>query len=188
MLFTGECIVSDKLTTPILNATGNATIGGNLTVNGKVTSNGSNTITHYCPIEAGEEISYYKIGKPVFMSGHVYKRVIDTQDENINPIWQSSTINDSTDCICSVIVDGSWKDFVGIITDVDSENGCIKFATHGDYLFYVDDANLYQIGDVLLYDGRILDEDYAMTLKIQQSIVGKVSGKINEHYLALFKA
>ena len=122
------------------------------------------------------------------MSGHVYKHVIDTQDENINPKWQSSTINDSTDCICSVIVDGSWKDFVGIITDVDSENGCIKFATHGDYLFYVDDANLYQIGDVLLYDGRILDEDYAMTLKIQQSIVGKVSGKINEHYLALFKA
>ena len=175
-------------TTSAINLNKPTTISSNLTVNGKVTSNGSNTITHYCPIEAGEEISYYKIGKPVFMSGHVYKRVIDTQDENINPIWQSSTINDSTDCICSVIVDGSWKDFVGIITDVDSENGCIKFATHGDYLFYVDDANLYQIGDVLLYDGRILDEDYAMTLKIQQSIVGKVSGKINEHYLALFKA
>lgn len=70
---------------------------------------------------------------------------------------------------------------------MDEENGNITFATHGDYLFYVDDANIYAVGDVLLYDGRILDEDYAMTLRIQQSIVGKVSAKINEHTLALFK-
>ena len=54
------------------------------------------------------------------------------------------------------------------------------------YLFYCDDANLYQIGDVILYNGKILDEDYAMTLRIQQSIVGKVTGKINEHTLAIF--
>ena len=140
------------------------------------------TITHYCPIEAGEEISDYKIGKPVYLSGHVYK--YDTEAKR----FISSAITDSTDCICSVIVDGTWKEFVGVITSVDEENGCITFATHGDYLFYVDDANLYQIGDVILYDGRILDEDYALTLKIQQSIVGKVSGKINEHYLAVFKA
>ena len=75
-----------------------------------------------------------------------------------------------------------------MITYIDKENKCIKFATHGDYMFYVDDANLYAIGDVILYDGRILDEDYALTLKIQQSIVGKVSAKINEHTLALFKS
>lgn len=140
------------------------------------------TITHYCPIEAGEEITDYKIGKPVYLSGHVYKYNKETKR------FISSTATDSTDCICSVIMDGTWKEFVGIITRIDKENGCITFATHGDYLFYVDDANLYQIGDVILYDGRILDEDYALTLKIQQSIVGKVSGKINEHYLAVFKA
>ena len=137
------------------------------------------TITHYCPIEAGEEISDYKIGKPVFMSGHVYKYE--------NERWVSSTTNDSTDCICSVINDGTWKEFVGIIVNIDEKNGCIKFASHGDFLFYVDDSNIYQIGDVILYDGKILDENYAMTLKIQQSIVGKVSGKINEHYIAIFK-
>ncbi|WP_334089860.1 hypothetical protein, partial [Helicobacter typhlonius] len=86
-----------------------------------------------------------------------------------------------------VVSCGSWKGYVGIITEIDEKNGCIKFASHGDFLFYVDDSNIYQIGDVILYDGKILDENYAMTLKIQQSIVGKVSGKINEHYIAVFK-
>ncbi|KAK8844374.1 hypothetical protein M9Y10_024231 [Tritrichomonas musculus] len=140
----------------------------------------STTITHYCPIEAGEEITDFKVGKPVFLSGHVYKRV--------NGKWVSSTATDSTDCICSVIVDGSYKEFVGVITSVDESNGCITFATHGDMLFTVDDANLYQIGDVILFNGKILDEDYAMTLRIQQSIVGKVTGKINETTLAVFRS
>ena len=165
-----------------------STITGDLTVSGKISSNGSNTVTHYCPIEAGEEISDFKVGKPVFLSGHVYKRIETKRDDNGQPIykWISSTANDSTDCICSVIIDGSWKEFVGVISDVDEENGCITFVSHGDVLFYVDDANLYQIGDVVLYDGRILDEEYAMTLKIQRSIVGTVISKINEHTLAVF--
>ena len=113
------------------------------------------------------------------MSGHVYKYV--------NNKFVSSTANDSTDCICSVIINGTWKEFVGVITEIDEKNNCITFASHGDFLFYVDDSNIYQIGDVILYDGKILDENYAMTLKIQQSIVGKVSGKINEHYISIFK-
>ena len=170
----------------------NTTIDSNLYVNGKITSNGSNTITHYAPIEAGEEISDYKIGKPVFLSGHVYRRdphsLAESSETGQKNMFVSSTAEDTTDCICSVIIDGSWKEFVGVIVEVDSENGCVKFASHGDVLFACDDANLYQIGDVILYDGRILDEDYAMTLKIQQSIVGKVSAKINEHILAIFKS
>ena len=138
------------------------------------------TITHYCPIEAGQNISDFVAGKPVFMSGHVYKYV--------NGSFISSTANDSTDCICSVVINGSYKEFVGVITEVDAENGCIKFASHGDMLFTVDDANLYQIGDVILYNGKILDAEYAMTLRIQQSIVGKVTAKINETTLAIFKS
>ena len=142
-------------------------------------SKANTTITHYCPIEAGEYIINYSIGKPVFLSGHVYK-YIDNK-------FVSSTSNDTTDCICSVVINGSWKEFVGIITSIDEQNKCITFASHGDFLFYVDDSNIYQIGDVVLYDGRIVDEDYAMTLKIQQSIVGKITAKINEHYVSLFK-
>ena len=136
------------------------------------------TITHYSPIEAGEDISSFKVGAPVFASGHVYKQV--------NDMWESSTINDRTDCICSVVINGTYKEFVGVITDVDISRKCVTFASHGDVLFYCDDANIYQIGDVILYNGKILDPEYAMTLRIQQSIVGKVTAKINEHTLALF--
>ncbi|WP_290088320.1 hypothetical protein, partial [Muribaculum intestinale] len=94
----------------------------------------------------------------------------------------------STDCICSVVINGSYKEFVGVITEVDAENGCIKFATHGDFLFTVDDSNLYQIGDVILYNGKILDEDFGLSCKIQRSIVGVVTAKINETTLSLFKS
>ena len=98
----------------------NTLLDSNLKVNGKISSNGSNTVTHYCPIEADEEISDYKLGKPVFMSGHVYKRIEDGNDSNNNVQykWISSTANDSTDCICSVIIDCSWKEFIGVISDV----------------------------------------------------------------------
>ena len=115
----------------------------------------------------------------MFLSGHVYKQVDNT--------WISSTINDSTDCISSVKSNGTWKEYIGIITSIDNKNNCITFATHGDMLFKVDDANIYQIGDVVLYDGRIVDEDYAMTLRIQQSIAGKITSIINEHVVSLFK-
>ena len=54
-------------------------------------------------------------------------------------------------------------------------------------LFKVDDTNIYQIGDVVLYDGRIVDGDYAMTLRIQQSIAGKITSIINSHVVSLFK-
>lgn len=148
--------------------------------NDVTTRNGSNTITHYAPIEAGQEISSFKVGKPVFASGHVYKRV--------NGKWLSSTVTDRSDCICSVVIDGTYKEFVGVITEVHELNGCVTFASHGDFLFNVDNANLYQIGDVILYNGKILDEDYAMTLRIQQSIVGKVTAKINETTLAIFRS
>ena len=137
------------------------------------------TITHYCPIEAGEDINRYDIGKPVFLSGHVYKY--------FNDKFVSSTATDTTDCICSVVINGTWKEYVGIVTSIDIKNKCITFASNGDYLFYVDDSNIYQIGDVVLYDGRIVDEDYAITLKISQSIVGKITAKLNEHFVALFK-
>ncbi|KAK8839517.1 hypothetical protein M9Y10_031876, partial [Tritrichomonas musculus] len=80
-----------NLTAPFLVNTFNSTSGttlteiyGNLTVTGKVTSANSTTITHLAPIEAGEEISDFKVGKPVFMSGHVYKRErVSPRDEAV---------------------------------------------------------------------------------------------------------
>ena len=114
------------------------------------------TITHYCPIEAGKRIDDYEVGKPVFLSGHVYKQVnCQTTDSCGNKVsWISSTSNDSTDCISSVKINGSWKEYVGIITSINNKNNTITFGSHGDMLFKVDDASIYQIGDVVLYYGR----------------------------------
>lgn len=146
----------------------------------KTVKQSNTTITHYTPIEAGERIDDYEVGKPVFLSGHVYKYV----DGN----WISSTVNDSTDCISSVKINGTWKEYIGIITSIDTKNNNITFATHGDMLFKVDSANIYQIGDVVLYDGRIVDEDYGMTLKVQRSIAGVITGIIDKNIVALFKS
>lgn len=146
------------------------------------------TITHYAPIEAGENIDDFMIGRPVFISGHVYKLVDGNGASSNHSVhkWVSSTANDTTDCICSVVHKGTWKEFIGVITSIDVDNKCITFSSHGDILMKCDDSNIYAIGDVILYDGRIVDEDYAMTLKIHRSIVGTVTAKINETTLAVF--
>lgn len=85
----------------------------------------NNTFTYYAQIE--ESIEEYQIDDPVFMSGNVYKQ---QGNECVVP-----SLNDTTDCICSVKSTGLWKGFVDIITEIDAENNCITFATHGDYLF-----------------------------------------------------
>lgn len=160
-----------------VNLNRNTTITGNLTVSGTITGKTNTTITHYTPVE--EPIEEYQIGKPVFMSGNAYKY---SNDE-----WITSCEADTTNCICSVKSNGTWKEFVGVITEIDAENNCITFATHGDYLFYTENSSQYQIGNVALYDGTILGEDDSLTIKIQQSIIGKVSAIIDEHHLAIFK-
>ena len=137
----------------------------------------STTITHYCPIEGN--IEDFKLGFPVFMSGNVYKR-------NGNE-WIPSTNDDTEDCICSVVNTGDHKTFVGVITKIDEKNNSLWFASHGDFLFSVDDSTDYEIGDVILYNGMILDEDITLTLKHQRSIVGVVSAIIDKHTVSIFR-
>ena len=66
------------------------------------------------------------------------------------------------------------------------KNKSITFASHGDFMFNVDDSSSYEVGDVVLYDGRILDENVTLTLKLQKSIVGTISGIIDENTVAIF--
>ena len=113
------------------------------------------------------------------MSGKVYKRV--------DGLWIESTTSDRTDCICSVISTGNYKSFVGVVTSIDEKNNSLTFGTHGDFMFNVDDASLYEVGDVVLYDGRILDDNVTPTLKLQRSIVGTISAIIDEHTVAIFR-
>ena len=54
-------------------------------------------------------------------------------------------------------------------------------------LFYVNNTSNYNIGDVLTYDGSIIADDTNINIIILTSIVGKVTGIIDEHTVALFK-
>ncbi len=151
------------------------------------------TITHNAPIV--ESLNNYEIGSPVFMSGHVYRYGEGTYVEETT----------STDCISSVKSTGTYKEFLGIVVnkhksgdkvtigdvvkyDVEINQETIDFATHGDYYFRVDDSSKYKIGDTVLYDGSIIDDDVPITNKIIKSTIGSITGIINEHYVSVFKS
>ena len=143
------------------------------------------TITHYCPIEETiNNINDFTIGGPIYMSGKVYKHTNDG--------WQTSTSNDTTDCICSVKASGKWNEYVGICVSIDEHNKCITFATHGDYLVKVNDTSCYSIGDEIFIDDdnvlKILSGNTAITSKIQRTTIGLITSKIDEKFLSVFKS
>ncbi|KAK8836386.1 hypothetical protein M9Y10_039729 [Tritrichomonas musculus] len=164
----------------------NTIINSNLNVEGTITSNCSNTITHYAPIESSlNDINDFIIGAPVYITGNVFKR-------NDNK-WVSSTVDDSTDCICSVKTIGSWKEYIGICVQIDQKNNCISFASHGDYLVKVDDSSCYSVGDEVFIDNtdnklKILSGETAITSKIKRMTVGVITSIINDRTLAVFKS
>ena len=51
----------------------------------------------------------------------------------------------------------------------------------------MNDSSEYSVGDIVLFDGNKLDDELIMTAKITSSIVGKVTGIIDEHLLCVFK-
>ena len=63
----------------------------------------------------------------------------------------------------------------------------VEFATHGDFYFAVDDSSKYKIGDTILYDGRILNDDMMINNKMIRMTVGVISAKINATTLAVFR-
>ena len=163
---------------------------------GGTTTNLNTTVTHNAPIN--EDLCSFQLGAPVFTTGSIYHY------DPMTHTYVSGTGGGFTDCIPSVKTTGSYRQYLGICVGI-HEAGCklyvgdtvkseveiqqptITFASHGDYLFRVNDSSQYQVGDIVLFDGNKLDDDLIITSKIQQSIVGKVSGIVDEHLLAIFK-
>ena len=75
--------------------------------------NSSTTITHQTKIEGN--IKDFSIGCPVFQTGKVFKN-------NRDYTFSDTTVNDSMDCIPSVKILGTWREFIGICTEVDIEH------------------------------------------------------------------
>ncbi len=153
---------------------------GDLEVSGTINGQ-SQTITHRAPIT--ESIENYQLGYPVFAHD---------VNGNVSPI----------NCIPSVKSTGTYREYLGIIVGINEAQtitrdmevetvetipASIEFATHGDYLFHVNNSSNYHIGDILTYDGNIIADDTFINSKIMTSIVGKVMSIVDEHTLAMFK-
>jgi len=143
-----------------------------------------------------DEFEALEIGQPVFMDGHAYKVVNDE--------FVRSTKNDSTDCVPGVVSNGDYKTFVGVCVKkysigakvlmgdgvqryVEFKQNCIEFATHGDYVFKVNDTSNMNIGDTLLFDGSVLNDETPINNKINSSIVGVITEIYDSNYLSVFK-
>ena len=168
--------------------------GGEVYINGATGYEDLNTtITHNAPVN--ESIENFQIGAPVFTTGLVY---------HLSEGKYVSGSLTSIDCITSVKTSGSYRQYLGIccaihktgdiITigdtlkqEVEIKQDTVDFATHGDFYFRVNDSSEYSVGDIVLFDGNKLDDDLIMTAKITSSIVGKVTGIIDEHLLCVFK-
>ena len=132
--------------------------------------------------------SNIKVGYPVFFTGEVASR-------DFTPI-----IISSTDCVPLVKSTGDETTFAGICTEVDVSHdnsttkyyNCkkcafIRFATHGDFLMAVDDNSKYKVGDLIAYDGNIVDTNEPLPYKTQMSIVGSVTALVNNNTVAVFR-
>ena len=168
--------------------------GGEVYINGATGYEDLNTtITHNAPVN--ESIENFQIGAPVFTTGLVY---------HLSEGKYVSGSLTSIDCITSVKTSGSYRQYLGIccaihktgdiITigdtlkqEVEIKQDTVDFATHGDFYFRVNDSSEYSVGDIVLFDGNKLDDELIMTAKITSSIVGKVTGIIDEHLLCVFK-
>ena len=129
-----------------------------------------------------------RVGYPVFFTGEIIGK-------NYTPITISST-----DCVPIVKADGDWNTFAGICTEVDApyygktkqkykgkEHVYIRFATHGDFQMAVDDNSKYKIGDLVKYDGEIVNPEDPIDYKTMMSIVGSVTALVENNSIAVFR-
>lgn len=168
------------------------------------------TSVHIAPIN--EPITSFQIGMPVFTTGaiHMFLTSPSTEEEGKTvgvfvPVDNSGleehvpgTRNPAVECITSLKTSGSWKQFLGICVEripkgtilggIEIQQDAVVFATHGDFYFRVNNTDIYEIGDIITFDGNKLSDDLRITTKVIQSIVGKVTGRLDDHILTVFKS
>ena len=192
-----------------------------------ITHNGTiinNTIFHNAPIT--NNISEYNLGDPVFLSDdnkiyyldkvdnsqdiYTYKEITNNfLDKSIDQIHKVQNIipsNNPYNKFIGVVIKINHKENIyktsinGIVIETKLNIDTIDFATHGDFIFKVNDNTIehqttsgnmkvYEIGDEILYDGRIIDYDQPISRKLENSIVGKITyiPSDNINYLSVFK-
>jgi hypothetical protein len=164
----------------------------------------NNTITHNAPITDNDVIV---VGKPVFINRDSSFEGVYVLNELGEYSKVSSTTEHRTSCISMVSSSGSHREFLGICVrkhekgdEVVIETGSLRtpikvtshdtcdFATHGDYMFDPPNGTCgYNVGDLVLFDGTVVDDETPITARILKSTVGKVTAILNGTTLAVFK-
>ena len=157
------------------------------------------------PVFISDENKCYYMKEIDYYNHFCYEEIIDNLQNN------------SIDCVPKVQTTDNGK-FIGIITGIYDTNepyiektinasanlyiNCptVQVSTHGDYIFKVDNNTLehqttsgsmkrYEIGDELLYDGRIIDPEQPLLRKYESMIIGKITciPTNNTNYVFVFR-
>ena len=174
------------------------------------------TITHNALIYGN--IENYHIGEPVFLLENqvYYLQSINNNLYKYTEINKDNYLKNSINQVPKLTNKNNGK-FIGIITAIypantplkinefnsyiKIDNDTIDFTTHGDYIFKVNNNTIehqstsggnkvYEIGDEILYDGRIIDPDQSLTRKLENMIIGKITyiPEDNTDYVSVFKS
>lgn len=168
------------------------------------------TIIHNMPVIG--DINNYKIGLPVFISNNGL--VTKLQKNEIGEytyikITKDNFMNNTTNLVPYIQLEDN-NNFIGIISAVYKANNLVQnniiinqptidISTHGDYLFKTDRTiehyttsrfkRLYKIGDEILYNGDIIDNNEQINNNILKNSVGIITGFIDDvyDYVSVFK-
>jgi len=174
------------------------------------------TITHNALIYGN--IENYHIGEPVFLLENqvYYLQLINNNLYKYTEINKDNYLKNSINQVPKLTNKNNGK-FIGIITAIypantllkisdynnyiKIDNDTIDFTTHGDYIFKVNNNTIehqttsggnkiYEIGDEILYDGRIIDPEQPLTRKLENMIIGKITyiPEDNTDYVSVFKS
>jgi len=149
----------------------------------------SDQITPGIPVYFTGETAFFDNKTKTFVNNDEKKMESDDPTKTINcvPIVTSERVGVYAGIVTTSFKPGICDSHSGsLVTAHVINEPTIDFATHGDFLVTRSYFKEGKVGDTLLCDGSVLDDDVVITNKIRKSIVGEISAVYKQWY-AVFK-
>lgn len=150
-----------------------------------------------------DDISSYQIGMPLYMTvdGFVYdsikKEFVPVNDVVHSNSFQSLSAPDDLQLSNMLVyptlsTSGTWKEYVGICTVIDTDLNIIRYSNSGTYIVSnIPDTSNLGIGETLFIDPdgkiKILADNATVTTKMRRMILGTITAIINDHIVQVHK-
>lgn len=142
-----------------------------------------------------DSFAKFKIGVPVYFTAEGY--VYDSEQEkyvSVNDL-SSDYADKSLETIKiypGLTLNGTWKEFAGVCTNVNEKTGAIGYANSGTYLVHIaSGTHALGVGETIYIDTdgvpAILADNATITSKMNRMIMGTVTAIVNEHYVQVRK-